>query len=68
MFIKIKGHVLNLMNVTHFELDRDDNADDVFVWFVGGAHIIIFDVKWKKLRRKLKALGFSSLLPSTSKR
>jgi hypothetical protein len=64
MFVKIKGHVVNLANVTHIEHDDGDIA----VWFTNGKYIHIFGVKWRKLYRRLKQKGFPSLLPSTSKK
>ena len=63
MFVKIKGHLVNLANVTHIEHDDGDIA----VWFTNGKYIHIFGVKWGKLSRRLKKVDFSSLLPSTSR-
>jgi hypothetical protein len=62
MFIKIKGHLVNLFNVNHIE--EDDG--DIGVWFHDGSHIVICYVNWKKLTKKLKR--FSSLLRSTSEK
>ena len=50
MFVQIGIHLVNLANVNHIEKDDKDAA----IWFKDGSHIIAFDVKWRKLKRRLE--------------